>query len=129
MDVLRVYFNSLLGHHKIEELVGHDAEDALVGVKLHLEPSKHSVGLLEIGHMVTSNSTFHQYVIHVNFHIPPNLLLDRILYLRAFVYCSSIFKAKWHHLTIETIIVRSKDDFFPYPREPLGFGCIPRRHL
>ena len=80
LHLLRVHFYSSLRHHESQKLSWGYTKSTLTGVQLHLVLSKRGERLLQIIQMCQFFLTLDEHVIHIYFHVPPNLFAEHFIH-------------------------------------------------
>lgn len=82
-------------------------EHILVWIQFHVIRSKGVKGLLEVTQVVTLPCAFYQHVIHINLHIPPNLMCEHFIH-QSLVCGSHVLKSERHQFVAEESLAGDK---------------------
>ena len=79
----------------------------LVWIQLHVVRSKGVEGLSKVAQVVVHPCAFYQHVIHVNLHIPSNLVCEHSVH-QPLVHGSRVLKSERHHFVAEESVASDK---------------------
>ena len=78
----------------------HYPKHTLAWVQFHVIRLEGVKGLLKIVQVVILPYTLYQHVIHVNFHIPPNMMCEHFVH-QPLIRSTCVLEPEWHHFVTE----------------------------
>ena len=96
-----------MGYHKSQEFSCRYPKHKLVWIQFHVVRPQGAEGLLEVAQVVVLPYAFYQYVVHVNLHIPSNLMHEHPVH-QPLVRGASILEFERHHFVAKEPLAGNK---------------------